>query len=88
MELEDYLIEERYSILAINRISQIISQYIGNNYYNLSKDLSCVEEILALNRTIQMIAYCMRIRRKYYYKQMDITYTDDFTYDSVIYEEL
>lgn len=88
MELEDYLIEEQYSILAINRISQIISQYIDNNYYNLGKDLFYVDEILALNRAIQMIAYCMRLRRKYYYKQIDISYTDDFTYDSVIYEEL
>ena len=88
MELEDYLIEEQYSILAINRISQIISQYIDNKYCDFGKDISYVDEILALNRAIQMIAYCMRLRRKYYYKQIDISYTDDFTYDSVIYEEL
>lgn len=88
MELEDYLIEEKCSILAINRISQIISKFIGDNYYQIGTNKLYLDEILSLNRAIQIIAYGMRIRRKYYYQNIDNTYVDDFTYDSVVYEEL
>lgn len=88
MELEYYLIEEKPSIMAINRISQIIDKFINDNYYNFGNNKFFINEVLALNTAIQLIAYNMRVRRKEYYKKIDKTYTDDFTFDSVMYEDI
>jgi len=38
MDYEDYLAEEKYPIIAINRICQIIDMFIRENYYNFAKD--------------------------------------------------
>ena len=35
MDYESYLIEEKLSIMAISRISQIINEFIEENYYEL-----------------------------------------------------
>ncbi len=86
MEFEDYLIEQHYQIMAIGRISQIIDDFICRNFGNIGENKNYLEEILALNTAIQMIAYCMRIRRKEYYRELDEHYQDNFTYDSVVSE--
>ena len=88
MDYEDYLIEEKSPIMAISRISQIIDEFISVNYYNLGDNKSFIDEIVALNSAIQMIAYCMRVKRKECYKKIDNNYKDEFTYDSVIYENI
>ena len=88
MDYENYLIEEKTSIMAIGRISQIIDEFISENYYNFGENHSYVDEIKALNTAIQMVAYCMRIKRKECYLELDYNYKDDFTYDSVMYENL
>lgn len=88
MDYEGYLIEEKSSIMAIGRISQIIDQFIDLNYYNLGEDKVYIDEISTLNSAIQMIAYCMRVRRKECYQEIDCNYSDEFTYDSVINEDI
>lgn len=88
MGLEEYLIEELSPIMAVNRISQIIDQFIRENYYNFGDNKFYVEQVLALNTAIQMIAYCMRAKRKDTYLEIDSSYKDDFTYDSVMYENI
>ena len=87
MELEDYLIDEYYSILALSRISQIICKYFDLNYAKFVKEKSDIDEVLSLIRAIQLIVYAMRCRRNEYYKKIDSEYADDLTYDSVIYDE-
>lgn len=74
MDLEEYLIEEKKYILAINKISQIIEESVKENYYNLingniSRDY--LDGIIALNSATRMIVYCMRLKRKetYIYRQ-------------------
>ncbi len=86
MEFEDYLIEQHYQIMAIGRISQIIDDFICRNFGNICENKNFLEEVLALNTTIQMIAFCMRLRRKEYYQELDANYQDNFTYDSVFSE--
>jgi|GEM_PF-4683824 len=88
MDYEDYLQEEKYPIIAINRICQIIDMFIRENYYNFAKDKLYLEEVLALNTAIKMIAYCMRVKRKECYKEIDRNYTEDYTYNSVMYENI
>lgn len=88
MNLEDYLIEQKSQIMAINRISQIIDEFISENYYKFDKNKFYIDEVMALNAAIQMIAYCMRVRRKEYYLDIDSNYKDEFTYNSVMYENL
>ena len=84
MTYEDYLIEEKSSIMAINRISQIIDEFISVNYHNLGENKFYIDEVVTLNTAIQLIAYCMRIRRKECYLEIDCDYKDDLTYNSVI----
>ena len=74
MDYEDYLAEEKYPIIAINRICQIIDMFIRENYYNFAKDKFYLEEVSALNTAVKMIAYCMRVKRKECYKEIDINY--------------
>ena len=88
MDYEDYLIEQKSQIMAINRISQIIEEFISENYNNFGKNQFCIDEVRALNSAIQMIAYCMRVRRKECYLEIDCDYEDVFTYNSVIYENI
>lgn len=88
MDYEGYLIEEKSSIMAISRISQIIDEFISINYYNFGDNKFYIDEIVALNTAIQMIAYCMRIKRKECYQEIDCNYKDEFTYDSVICESI
>jgi len=88
MNLEDYLIEEKSPIIAISRISRIIDEFISTNYYNFGEEKFYIDEVVALNTAIQMIAYCMRVKRKECYQEIDCDYKDDFTYDSVIYENI
>lgn len=86
MDIEDYLIEEKAPIMAIARISKLIKKCIENNYYN--NDFRVKEEVLGLNMAIMMIAYCMRTRRYSCYKEICSEYEDDFSYNSMIYEDL
>lgn len=88
MTYEDYLIEEKSPIMAINRISQIIDEFISVNYHNFGENKFYIDEVVALNTAIQLIAYCMRIRRKECYQEIDCDYKDEFTYDSVIFENI
>ncbi|MBQ6516586.1 hypothetical protein IJI31_05340 [bacterium] len=85
MNLENYLIEEKAPIMAISSICRLIEQIIEENYGDFDKNKTYKDEILALNTAIQMITYCMRIKRSDYYKEIDANYTDDFTYESVMY---
>ncbi|MBR1942986.1 hypothetical protein IJ843_04560 [bacterium] len=67
MNLEGYLIEETYYILAINEISKKVDCYIKENFYDLIKgrvDKNTIEKIIALNGAIQMITFAMRQRKK------------------------
>ena len=84
--MEDYLIEEKHAIMAINRISQIIAQTLEEKFFEI--DNKIINEIIALNLAIQMIAYCMRIRHNAYYNKIDEKYSDNFDYESVIFENL
>lgn len=86
MDFEGYLIEEKPQIMAISRISQKIDEFVSENYYNFGKDKFYIDEVIALNTAIQMIAYCMRVKRRERYKEIDSNYCDEFTYDSLIYE--
>ena len=70
MTYEDYLIEEKSSIMAINRISQIIDEFISVNYHNLGENKFYIDEVVTLNTAIQLIAYCMRTRRKECYLKL------------------
>ena len=88
MDYESYLIDELSPIMAINRISQIIDQFIRENYYNLGDNKFYVEQVLALNTAIQMTAYCMRVKRRDCYMELDSNYKDDFTFDSIMYENI
>jgi hypothetical protein len=88
MDVENYLIEEKSSIIAISRISQIIDAFISKNYCNFGKSKFYTDEIRALNTAIQMITYCMRVRRKECYLEIDCNYEDEFTYNSVILENI
>lgn len=89
MDLEDYLIEEKKYILAINRISQIIDKTVKANYYKILKgkiSQDYLDEIIALNTAIRMVAYCMRLQRKEYYQKLDTNYKDEFYYDSILFD--
>ena len=88
MDYESYLIEQKSPIVAINRISQIIDMFIRDNYSKFGNDKFYIDEVLALNTAIQMIAYCMRVKRKECYKEIDNNYNDFFSYDSIMYETI
>jgi len=91
MDLEDYLIQEKNYILAINRISQIIDKTVKFNYYDIQKgkiSQEYLDEIIALNTAIRMVAYCMRLQIKKYYQKLDANYKDEFDYDSILFDGL
>ncbi len=91
MELENYLIEQKPQILAISRISQILQESIEENYYSILRgkiDKSYLDNLKALICAIQMSAYAMRSYRKESYQQINGSYTDNFTFSSVIFEDL
>jgi hypothetical protein len=88
MDFESYLTEQKAPIMAINRISQMIDQFISENYYKFGKDKFYIDEVRALNTAIQMTAFCMRYKRRECYVELDENYQDEFTYDSVMYENL
>jgi hypothetical protein len=91
MDLESYLIEQKYQIIAISRISQIIEQSLSENYYKIIKgriDKSYLDNIRALNNAIQLIALGMRCFRQECYQEIDESYNDDFTFSSVVLEDL
>ena len=84
MEYEDYLIEEKSAIIAISSLSLILKNLICENYSNLDNNKPLKEEILAMITAIQAVAFCMRLRRKEFYQEIEEKYQDDFSYDSVI----
>lgn len=43
-------------------------------------------EIFTLNNAIRMIAYCMRYQHRRYYKKLEKSYEEDFSYDSVMFD--
>ena len=91
MELEDYLIEQKYQILAISRISQILNQTISENYYEILRgkiSVSYLEDIKSLITAIQMIIFGMRVYRKETFKEIQEDYKDYFTFSSVVFEDL
>ena len=91
MNLEDYLTEQKPQILAIGRISQIIDQSLSENYYNIIKgriDETYLDEIRALINAIQIIAFGMRSLRKECSQEIEDKVEDDFTFSSVIFEDL
>ena len=91
MDFEDYLIEQKSQITAISRISQIIEQSISENYYDILKgriNKSYLDNIRALNNAIQLVAFGMRFFRKETYQEINENYIDDFTFSSVVFEDL
>ena len=89
MDLESYLIEQKYHILSISRISQIIDQSLSENYYDIIKgriSKSYLDEIWTLINSIQLIAFGMRCYRKEAYKDIEENYEDDFTFSSVVFK--
>ena len=91
MDFEDYLIEQKSQITAISRISQIIEQSLSENYYNILKgriNESYLDNIRALNCAIQMIAFGMRSFRRETFQEIDKSYVDDFTFSSIVIEDL
>ena len=89
MDLEYYLIEEQNHILAINEICKKIDFYLKDNFYEIVKgkcDKEILEKVIALNNAVQLITYCMRQRRTEYYKKIDKNFTDNFTYEEMIFD--
>lgn len=89
MDLEDYLIDIKYPIVAINSIAKLLDNTISENYAeiingNASRDF--VDNMQSLNNAILMITYCMMKHREQVYKEIDLSYSDDYTFDSMIYE--
>lgn len=82
METEEYLIEEKSHILALNELSQILEERIKDNYYDIIKGKvtsDFLEEVFALNTAIKAVIYCMRLKRKECYKQIDANYQDNIS---------
>ena len=91
MDLESYLIEQKSHILAISRISQIIDHSLSENYYEILKgriDKTFLDNIRALNNAIQLISFGMRCFREETYKEIEHDYEDNFTFSSVVLEDL
>lgn len=89
MGLEYYLIEEKNYILAINEICKNIDNYLKDNFYEIVNgkcNKEILEKIIALNTTVQLLTYCMRQRRTEYYKDIDKSYTDEFTYEEMVFD--
>ena len=82
--LEHYLIEQKDYIIAIDKLSRMIDILIKENYYGFIKgnvEKKYIDEIIAINKTICVMAYFMRLKRLEYYKQVDESYSDDFNFD-------
>ena len=91
MDLESYLIEQKSQIIAISRISQIIYKSLSENYYEIingSIDKAYLDNILALNNVIQLIAFGMRCFRKECMQEINENYRDDLTFSSAVFEDL
>lgn len=91
MDLESYLIEQKSQIIAISRISQIIYKSLSENYYEIingSIDKAYLDNILALNNAIQLIAFGMRFFRKECMQEINENYRDDLTFSSAVFEDL
>ncbi len=89
MDLEYYLIEEQNYILAINEICKKIDYYLTDNFYEILNGKSnkkLLEKVIALNTAVQLLTYCMRLRRTEYYKEIDKNFTDNFTYEEMIFD--
>jgi len=79
MELEDYLIEEKPTIIAISFISNAINNIFEENFYEIKNgksDKELLENIMALNSTIIMLSDNMRIKIKSAYKEVEKSYAD------------
>ena len=88
MDFEEYLIEEKYCIVAISQISLLIETKLKDNLFQILKgkiDKKFLDEILSLNKIFQMIAFCMRLKRRNKYTELDKNYEDNFTIDSIMY---
>jgi len=91
MDLESYLMEQKYQILAISRISQILNQTINENYYEILKgkiNVAYIEDIKSLITAIQIIAFGMRYYRRECYQEVYEDYKDDFSFSSTVFEDL
>ena len=91
MDLESYLIEQKSHILAISRISQIIDHSLSENYYEILRgriDKTFLDNIRALNNAIQLVSFGMRCFREETYKEIEHDYEDNFTFSSVVLEDL
>ena len=89
MDLEYYLIEQKEPITAINKISKMIDYNLHEITPRLIKcgiEPNDIYDIVALNKAVQMAAYCMRLRHRDYYLKIDKNYQDKFDYDSIIEE--
>lgn len=89
MDLESYLIDIKYPILAINKLAKLSDNSISENYSEIingkaGKDF--VDNLQSLNTAILMITYCMMEYRQQVYKELDSSHSDNFTVDSMIYE--
>ena len=84
MEAEEYLIAEKSYILALNELNLILGNRLKDNYYELLNgkiNSDFLEEVLAINTAIKAVIYRMRVQRKECYKQIDVSYNDDFEYN-------
>lgn len=88
MILEDYLIENKSTIISMTKICKIIRDLLDENYWDIIKGKQvkreCIDEILSLNKVLLMILYCVRMRRKVYYRMIEPEYKDEFDYDTII----
>ncbi|MBR1680419.1 hypothetical protein IJ707_01365 [bacterium] len=83
--MEEYLIKEKSHILALNELNRLIQENLNDNYYEIINgkiNFEFLDKILALNTAIKTVIYCMRIQRKEFYKKIDKTYEDKFSYNS------
>ena len=89
MDLGNYLSEELESIIAINIIAKLIREKIGENFHYILRgeiDKDFLREICSLITAILMITYCMHTYNRESYLTIDPNYSDDFTFDSMMYE--
>jgi len=79
MELEDYLIEEKPTIMAINFISNTINDILEENFYEIKNgktDKELLENIMALNFVVEILSNYMKINSEIAYKEIEKSYTD------------
>ena len=68
-------------------ISRLIEQNIEINYnFNKAKiSNNSVEEVLALLYIIKLINYNMRVNHRKFYRKIEPTYQDSFSFNSIFY---